>query len=247
MAARCSGSGSCTGPDISSFEKLDGKMPDNFDIEKASTLLEHVLLDVQGLTCVGCEMKLFRSLRDVPGVPNLRTSLVLSQADFDLDEEAGPVVEVIKSVERTTGFTCKRLNDEGQDISVVVDGNAWAFVERKYPAGVTEMVAINKQIVRITYDAKVVGATQLVEECFNSPLQLCGSSGFFRARKWEEARSAHGLDYATFSCSHHSCSYPGSGFTTSTTYRPWRPLTGSSYHCAVCHRGPVLPQCVKSP
>lgn len=172
----CDGSGG-SGEQISSPDELDEKVPDDRDIEKGALILEHVVLDVQGLTCVGCETKLFRSLRGIPGVRNLHTSLVLSQAEFDLDEKAGPVVEVIKSVEKTTGFACQRLNTEGQEVDVIVDGDAKAFVERKYPDGVTQMIATDKKIVRITYDAKIIGARALLEKCFNCPLTLAAPRG----------------------------------------------------------------------
>jgi Cd2+-exporting ATPase len=175
--AYCDGYVSCSGKEISSFDKLDEKATEDLDVEKGTLVLEHVILDVQGLTCVGCETKLFRSLRGIPGVRNLHTSLVLSRAEFDLDEKAGPVVEVIKSVEKTTGFTCQRLSNEGQEVDVIVDGDVKAFVERKYPDGVTQMIATDKQIVRITYDAKIIGARALLENCFNRPLKLAAPRG----------------------------------------------------------------------
>lgn len=175
--ARCNGSSSGSGEEVSIFDKSNDEAADHVDIEKGAMFLEHVVLDVQGLTCVGCETKLFRSLQGIPGIRNLRTSIVLSQAEFDLDEKAGLVIEVIKFVETTTGFTCQRLNNEGQKIDVIVDGDAKAFVERKYPDGVTQIVASGKQTVRITYDAKVVGARALLERCSNSPLKLAAPRG----------------------------------------------------------------------
>ena len=171
------GSSFRSGEEISTFDKSNEKAADHVDIEKGVMFLEHVVLDVQGLTCVGCETKLFRSLHGIPGVHNLRTSLVLSQAEFDLDETAGLVTELIQSVETTTGFTCQRLNNEGQEIDVTVDGDAQAFVERKYPDGVTQMVASGKQTVRITYDAKVVGARALLEKWSDRPLKLAAPRG----------------------------------------------------------------------
>lgn len=156
--------------------KFDERAVDDLDIEKGATPLEHVILNVQGLTCVGCETKLFRSLHSITGVRNLRTSLVLSQAEFDLDQKAALVVEIIKSVQTTTGFTCQRLN-EGQEIDVIVSGNAEAFVDRKYPDGVTQMIASDKQTVRITYDPKIVGARALLEKCFDSPMKLAAPRG----------------------------------------------------------------------
>lgn len=81
---------------------------------------------------------------------------MLSQAEFDLDGKSGLVVEVIKTVEKTAGFTCQRLNHEGQEIDIIVDGDAKIFVERKYLDGVTQMIAHDNQTVRITYDAKII-------------------------------------------------------------------------------------------
>jgi heavy metal translocating P-type ATPase len=184
--ACCNGSSSRSGNEIPTSDASDAQAADHADIEKGTTFLEHVVLNVQGLTCVGCETKLFRSLQGVPGVRNLRTSLVLSQAEFDLDEKAGMVIEVIKSVETTTGFTCRRLNNEGQEIDIIIDGDAKAFVERKYPDGITQMVASGKQTVRITYDAKVVGARAILEKRFEIPLKLAaplGSSEFESGKK----------------------------------------------------------------
>ncbi|KAL8737137.1 MAG: hypothetical protein Q9181_001983 [Wetmoreana brouardii] len=182
----CNGSSSRSGEEVSTFDQSKEHAADHLDIEKGGNFLEHVVLNVQGLTCVGCETKLSRSLHGIPGVRNLRTSFMLSQAEFDLERKAGLVAEVIKSVETTTGFTCQRLNNERQEIDVIVDGDAETFARRKYPDGVTQMVASDKQTVRITYDAKVVGARVLVENCFDSPLKLAaprGSSEFESGKK----------------------------------------------------------------
>ena len=174
----CSKSGSCARPGIrdqlkmSHRKNLDEKPVMDIDIEQAPSDLQHVILDVQGLTCTGCEMKLFRSLRSIPGIYHLQTSLVLSQAEFDLDKKAGSVDEVIKSVEKATGFACQRLNNEGQEIDVVVDSDAKAFAAQKYPHGVIQMTAIGKQAVRITYDGRIIGARALLRDCFDSSLKL---------------------------------------------------------------------------
>ena len=169
--------GSRSGEEASVFDEFNKQVADHPDIEKGALFLEHVVLDVQGLTCVGCETKLFRTLQGIPGVRNLRTSLVLSQAEFDLDGKSGLVVEVIKTVEKTTGFTCQRLNNEGQEIDVIVDGDAKTFVGRKYLDGVTQMIAYDNQTVRITYDAKIIGARALLEKCADSPLKLAAPRG----------------------------------------------------------------------
>jgi Cd2+-exporting ATPase len=159
------------------FNKFDEQTADHPDIKKGAISLKHVILNVRELTCVSYKTKLFRSLSGIPRVRNLRTSFVLSQAEFDLNKQAGLVVKVIKSVKKTTGFTCQQLNYEGQEIDVIVDSDAKSFVERKYPDRITQMVASDKQTVRITYDTKVIGARALFEKCFNSPLKLAAPQG----------------------------------------------------------------------
>lgn len=142
------------------------------DIEKGASVVQHVSLAVEGLTCVGCETKLFRALRGIPGIHNLNTSLVLSKAEFDLDEKAGPVDEVIKTVEKSTGFACKRLNSEGQELDVLIDGDAKAFIERQYPEGIIRLCAIDKRTVRITFDPTIIGARAVVGSLFGIQLNL---------------------------------------------------------------------------
>lgn len=179
------GNFSCDADNFDSDERSKGACADDpvldrfyertakpLDVEKGAISLEHVVLDIQGLTCTGCETKLFKSLQGIPGIRNLRTSLVLSQAEFDFDENAGLVAEVIISVEKATGFTCQRLNNKGQEIEVVVEGDVKVFVERKYPNGVLQVVASDKQTVRITYDAKIIGVRGLLDKYDDGPLRL---------------------------------------------------------------------------
>ena len=142
------------------------------DIEKCASFIQHVSLAVEGLTCVGCETKLFRALRGIPGVHNLNTSLVLSRAEFELHEKAGPVDDVIKAVEKSTGFACTRLNSEGQDLDVLIDGDAKAFIERTYPEGIMQLCAIDKRTVRITFDPTIAGARAVVGNLFGIQLKL---------------------------------------------------------------------------
>ena len=168
----CDDSASCGRKEALSLGRLEEHVNARIDIEKDVSILEHVALDVQGLTCVGCETKLFRALRDIRGVCNLQTSLLLSKAEFDLDEKAGPVDKVIKSVERSTGFACRRLSNEGQKLDVLVDGDAEKFIEGKYPEGITQMDVIDKRTVRITFDPNIVGSRAVVANLFGTQSKL---------------------------------------------------------------------------
>ncbi|KYG40859.1 hypothetical protein M433DRAFT_138467 [Acidomyces richmondensis BFW] len=152
--------------------RLDEKKRVEPDIEKAASFIQHISLAVEGLTCVGCEMKLVRALRGIPGLHNINTSLVLSRAEFELDEKAGPVDDIIKAVEKCTGFACMRLNSEGQELDVVIDGDAKAFIERRYPEGIMQLCAIDKHTVRITFDPTIVGARAVIGNLFGMQLKL---------------------------------------------------------------------------
>ncbi|KAI9808718.1 MAG: hypothetical protein M1825_003870 [Sarcosagium campestre] len=144
----------------------------DLDVEKTTIALDHVVLDIQGLTCTGCETKLYKSLDSIPAVRNLRTSLVLSQAEFDLDKRTAKVGEIVSLVERSTGFTCKETSSTGQDLEVVVRGKAAEFVSLPKPAGVHDITELQGQTVCINYNARIVGARDMIETHFQDLIQL---------------------------------------------------------------------------
>ncbi|KAH8748959.1 hypothetical protein F5882DRAFT_470776 [Hyaloscypha sp. PMI_1271] len=102
-------------------------------------------------------------------------SLVMSQAEFDVDADAGSVSEVIREVAKTTGFACRRVHTQGQSLDVLVPGNARDFINQERPHGVEAMVALNKQMVRITYDAKLIGARDLLRNTFDAEITVAPS------------------------------------------------------------------------
>ena len=163
----------CETGDIKGDNLIIHKAPvtSNIDIEKADLPVEHITLGIEGMTCVGCENKLFRSLNIMPGITNLHTSLVMARAEFDLDAKAS-VDGLIKEVAKTTGFTCQRISTQGQTIDIVIQGDARDFVNQKLPFGVEEMTALDKTTVRVAYDAKLIGARELLERGFDRDISL---------------------------------------------------------------------------
>lgn len=133
---------------------------------------EHVVLSVSGMTCTGCETKLKRTLASLPAVNNLKTSLVLSRAEFDLDLGSGTVPEVIKHLERTTEFKCEKISTQGDSIDLITPCEASDFVARDWPLGVLEMNVIGKNCVTVAYDPEVVGARDLLEKGWDAPVEL---------------------------------------------------------------------------
>ncbi|QHS71850.1 cation-transporting P-type ATPase PCA1 [Saccharomyces paradoxus] len=144
----------------------------HLNLEAGSTGTEHVVLSVSGMTCTGCETKLKRSFDALTCVHNLKTSLILSQAEFDLDLAQGSVKDVIRHLGKTTEFKYEQILNHGSTIDIVAPSIAKDFVNEKWPQGVTELKIVEKNIVRVYFDSKVIGARDLVNKGWNVPVNL---------------------------------------------------------------------------
>lgn len=138
------------------------------DIEKGLLQPERLVISVQGMTCVGCEKKLYKSLRSLPVISNIKTSLVLAQAEFDLSASNSiDSNNITNLIERMTGFTCTKVTQLGSYLDLIVDGNAQETVAATdLPIGVTDVTAIGKTTVRVTYHPEIVGARDLLSDPF---------------------------------------------------------------------------------
>ncbi|KAJ5652736.1 hypothetical protein N7507_010162 [Penicillium longicatenatum] len=134
------------------------------DIENQSTGKEHIVLSISGMTCTGCETKLNRTLVSVPAIKDLRTSLVLSRAEFNINLRLGSVEEVMKHLERTTEFKCEKVQDQGSSLDLSVPNEPSKFISQKWPDGILEMAPVDKHTVRVAFDPKIVGARDLIEK-----------------------------------------------------------------------------------
>lgn len=147
------------------------------DIEGQGTGNERVVLSISGMTCTGCETKLNRTLAALPAVADLKTSLVLSRAEFNVDLRLSTVEEVIKYLGRTTEFKCERVQDRGSSLDLVMPGDSSGLIAQKWPDGVIDMTILDKQIIRVVFDPKTVGARDLVEKVWGPPIQLAPPRG----------------------------------------------------------------------
>lgn len=133
---------------------------------------EHVVLSISGMTCTGCETKLLRTLGTHTAVANLKTSLVLSRAEFDLVGGQGHTIgDVMKHVERTTEFKCENISNKGGYLTLDISMPSSSFSDKSaaaaaalqtWPDGVLEVKVVNKDTVSVTFDPKVIGARDLV-------------------------------------------------------------------------------------
>jgi Cu2+-exporting ATPase len=147
------------------------------DLESGLSGEEHVILSISGMTCTGCETKLKRTLASLTSVKNLKTSLVLSRAEFDLDSGAGSVAEVVKHLERTTEFKCEQVTNKGSNIDIITPGDAVVFVSDSWPLGVTDAIVASKNVMNVAFDAKVVGARDLLDKGWDTPMTLAPPRG----------------------------------------------------------------------
>lgn len=158
-------------------EALTETSPIPPDPEKGLSGHEHVILSISGMTCTGCETKLTRTLATVDSVKNLKTSLVLARAEFDLDLCLGSVSDILKHLEKTTDFKCERVSTEGSTIDIIASSGSDAFINQPWPNGVTDMRVIDKETVVVSFDPNVVGARDLVENGWGSPQRLAPLRG----------------------------------------------------------------------
>ncbi|KAI6274756.1 hypothetical protein MCOR27_002566 [Pyricularia oryzae] len=137
------------------------------DVEKDAAGLEHISLVVDGMTCSGCGNKMERTLKaSSAAVSSVRVNFVMGSAEFSLDPSHGvKAEEIIRIVERGTGFRCARMSDGDQTIDVLVASvqASTALSELQLP-GVTQVVSVDKKRMRLTYDPAVVGPRTLLEK-----------------------------------------------------------------------------------
>ena len=139
----------------------------DLDLEKGFPQAEHVTLYVQGMTCTGCERKLYQALESISSISNIQTSLVLAQADFDLTGAASTdTTDITKTVERITGFACTRITQVGEVLDIVVCGDIHDFMHRSLPCGVIDLAVLDKNTLRVSYNPRIVGARKLLADPF---------------------------------------------------------------------------------
>lgn len=106
---------------------------DQVDLEKGALEVEHLIISVQGMTCTGCEKSLSKALTPMPAVSNIKTSLVLGRAEFDLRASSMDisVAETIKTLEKMTGFTCSKMTLSGHEFDLTVEGRPYTLYRRQ--------------------------------------------------------------------------------------------------------------------
>ena len=136
------------------------------DVEIGLPGTHRIMLQVQGMTCTGCEKKLFGVLTSLPGVSGVKTSLLLAQAEFDLRPSGSIDADNIASaIQKMTGFSCTKIVHDGEELELIVEGDAHACTDH-WPAFVNDITVIDKNRIRVTYHPKAIGARALLSDPF---------------------------------------------------------------------------------
>ena len=143
----------------------------HLDLEKGLLEGEHVVLIVQGMTCTGCEVKLERSLANIAGVSNIKTSLTSLRAEFDVSTAEISIDEAVARLQKATGFECQRLSQNGHELEVLPPNASEKLLE-KLPPGILSINRTADATFRIAYDPQVIGARDIVEKAFDQQLEL---------------------------------------------------------------------------
>lgn len=80
--------------------------------------MEHAIIQISGMTCTGCERKFQHVLSGIAGIHNIKTSLVLGRAEFDVDVGLS-INEVASLLERQTDFKCI-VHRKGHQLEVLI-------------------------------------------------------------------------------------------------------------------------------
>ncbi|KAL6306241.1 heavy metal translocatin [Sparassis latifolia] len=126
---------------------------------------EHAVIAIKGMTCTGCENKVIRTLHGIPTISNVKTSLVLCRAEFDFDGAALGLQVLVGIVEKRTGFSVEVIAGASMhELRLNVDR---AFCDQLLamgrPDGVEDVLRVDKDTIRISYDPKLVGARSIMD------------------------------------------------------------------------------------
>ena len=152
-------------------------------IENQGTDIEQVVLAISGMTCTGCETKLNRTLNTQVAVSDLKTSLILSRAEFIVNLKLSTVEQVLAHLERTTEFKCERIKVQGSSMAsleLCIDSNGptsqWVAGD-DWPVGVVDVSHTKMKTIVVTFNPRTIGARKLVESSWCSGTSLAPVRG----------------------------------------------------------------------
>ena len=201
------------------------------DIERTLFGSQRIILQVQGMTCSGCENKLSRLLISFPEVSGLKTSLLRAQAEFDLRPSSSINAENIAStVQKMTGFTCTKMIPGGEELELMVDGHAQYYAD-SWPSSIISLNIASKRRIRVIYHPKVIGVRELLSDPFFSAYQTCSTCASTSHRFGPNASLGIFLHDSILNCLYNPSSCPCMGTAATTQNSLWRDFPRPCHGC----------------
>lgn len=137
---------------------------DNLE-EGVGTPNQHAVLAVRGMTCTGCERKLVLTLKAIPFITNIKTSLVLCRAEFDFDSDAADLQAIIETVEKRSGFSAELMTGSSQcELRLLIDGSLHEkVILTARPDGIKNVIQTDRAMITIVHDPRIIGARAILE------------------------------------------------------------------------------------
>ncbi len=186
--------------DSQPFSGHQSLVPAEIDSEKGSAV-EHVVTQISGMTCTGCERKLQRVLSSIAGVHDVKTSLVLGRAEFDVDAGLS-INEVASLLERQTEFKCI-IYQEGHQLEVLIPGRMSTQDPRLGTTAASEndLALLHRGLAGPNYPSGV------------QDVQIIDSKG----REWKSSTANDGLQHR---CSFRMFATKPQKYSAHITYNP---------------------------
>ncbi|CAG7561118.1 unnamed protein product [Fusarium equiseti] len=129
------------------------------DIEHGANL-ETIGFLVSGMDCTSCADKLMRIFANTAGVSNAQVNFVMGKGEFNVDNSITNAENVLSFVSGASGFVLKKIIGGNYFIDVLASPKQ--FVEN--PPLVTDVQALDKKTVRLSYEPTTIGARDLMEQ-----------------------------------------------------------------------------------
>ncbi|KAH7196386.1 E1-E2 ATPase-domain-containing protein [Fusarium flagelliforme] len=133
------------------------------DIEHGANL-ETIGFLVSGMDCTSCADKLMRIFANTAGVSSAQVNFVMGKGEFNVDNSITNAESVLSFVSGASGFVLRKIIGGNYFLDVLVSKPQIKGLVDSPPRGVTDVQALDKKTVRLSYEPTTIGARDLMEQ-----------------------------------------------------------------------------------
>ncbi|KAF2689971.1 heavy metal translocatin [Lentithecium fluviatile CBS 122367] len=134
------------------------------EVSDSSIVLARFFLTIEGLSCACCESGIAKAIDHISAVWGYQINLVLARVEIDLDVNEESIDGVKKKLNGATGYKFVEFTQtQGQVLELLVN-DVGELRRAKQPRGsVSNTNLFRQHTVRIQYDAKQIGARDILD------------------------------------------------------------------------------------